>query len=177
MTPADDAPAPSADDPAEVPAVSPRAAQVLMAATYAAGAVGLAIGFGTVNSDPPSLTWAVLLTVVGAGGLSFVRHSIFHSSDAARIGWVTPGRNNFQIEVGIANFSWAAVALLAVLLGWGLKVEAATLLTFGLYLAGSATMLFLSGAKNRSRAIGPVIGMAVFGVMQVVLGLQGMAAA
>lgn len=163
--------------PASADSPSPRAAQILMAATYLAGAVGLGIGFATVNADPPSLTWAVLLVVVGAGGLSFIRHSIFHASDAARIGWVTPGRNNFQIEVGIANFAWAAVALLAVVMGWGLKVESATLLTFGIYLAGSATMLLLGGSQQRSRSLGPVIGMAAFGVMQIVLGLQGMAAA
>ena len=148
-----------------------------MIATYIAGVVGLFIGFSTINSDPPSLTWAVLLVVVGGGGLSFVRHSLFHRSDAARIGWTTEGRNNFQIEVGIANFAWAAVALLAVALGWGLRVEAATLLTFGIYLAGSATMLLSSSSAERSRSLGPVIGMAAFGVMQIILGLLGMAAA
>lgn len=98
-------------DTSSVPAAQPmaagdpRAARLLMIATYIAGMVGLFIGFFTVSNDPPSLTWAVLLVVGGAGGLSFVRHSLFHRSDAARIGWTSEGRNNFQIEVGIANFA------------------------------------------------------------------------
>ncbi|MDQ1245735.1 MAG: hypothetical protein QG597_102 [Actinomycetota bacterium] len=147
-----------------------------MMVTYVAGAVGLFIGFATVSADSPSLTWAVVLIVVAGGGLSFVRHSIFHRSDAARMGWTSPGRNNFQIEVGIANLSWAAVALVAVILDWGIAVQAATLLTFGTYLAGSAAMLVLSSSKNRSRSLGPVIAMALFGVMQIVLGVLGMSA-
>lgn len=147
-----------------------------MFATYIAGAVGLFIGFATVSADPPSLTWAVLLVVVAGGGLSFVRHSIFHRSDAARMGWTSPGRNNFQIEVGIANLAWAAVGLLAIILGWGITVQAATLLTFGIYLAGSATMLLLSSAEHRSRSLGPVIAMALFGLMQIVLGFLGISA-
>jgi hypothetical protein len=155
---------------------SPAAARVLMMATYLVGAVGLFIGFGTVNTSPASLSLAVLLVVVCGGGLSFVRHSLFAASDAARIGWTTPGRNNFQIEVGIANFAWAAVALLAILFDWGLAVESAMLLTFGMYLAGSASMLLFGSAVERSRALGPVIGMAVFGVMQIVLGALGLAA-
>ena len=155
----------------------PRVARQLMIATYVAGMVGLFIGFFTVNSDPPSLTWAVLLVVTISGGLSFVRHSIFRRSDAARIGWITERRNNFQIEAGIANFAWATVALLAVIFDWGLRVEAATLLTFGIYLAGSATMLLVSSSEDRSRSLAPVIGMATFGVMQIILGLLGMNAA
>lgn len=163
--------------PQSAAAGNPRAAHLLMIATYLTGMVGLFIGFFTVNNDPPSLTWAVLLVVVGGGGLSFVRHSLFHRSDAARIGWISQGRNNFQIEVGIANFAWAAVALLAVVLDWGLSVQAATLLTFGIYLAGSATMLLLSSRAERSRSVGPVVGMVAFGVMQIILGLLGMSAA
>lgn len=153
-----------------------RPAKLLMAATYLAGAIGLFIGFSTINADPPSLTWAVLLVVVAGGGLSFVRHSLFPGSDAVRLGWTSERRNNFQIEVGIANFAWAAVALLAVVLDWGLQVQAATLLTFGIYLAGSATMLLLSSSDDRSRSLGPVLGMAAFGVMQIVLGVMGMSA-
>lgn len=156
---------------------SPAAARILMMATYLVGAVGLFIGFGTVNASPSSLSLSVFLVVVCGGGLSFVRHSLFAASDAARIGWTSPGRNNFQIEVGIANFAWAAVALLAILFGWGLAVESVMLLTFGMYLAGSASMLLLSSAAERSRALGPVIGMAIFGVMQIVLGSLGLAAA
>ena len=151
-----------------------RPAKLLMAATYLVGIVGLFIGFTTITADPPSLTWSVLLVVVFGGGLSFVRHSLFPGSDAVRLGWTSKQRNNFQIEVGIANFAWAAVALLSIVLDWGLQVQAATLLTFGIYLAGSSTMLLLSSRDDRARSLGPVLGMAAFGVMQIVLGVMGM---
>lgn len=154
-----------------------RPAKLLMAATYVAGVVGLFIGFMTVNNDPPSLTWAVLLVVVAGGGLSFVRHSLFPGSDSVRLGWTSERRNNFQIEVGIANFAWAAVALLAIVFDWGIQVQAATLLTFGIYLAGSATMLLLSSGDDRARSMGPVVAMAAFGVMQIILGMTAIGTA
>ena len=135
-----------------------RPAKFLMAATYVTGVVGLFIGFMTVNNDPPSLTWAVLLVVVAGGGLSFVRHSLFPGSDSVRLGWTSERRNNFQIEVGIANFAWAAVALLAVVFDWGIQVQAATL-------------LLLSSGDDRARSMGPVVAMAAFGVLQIILGM------
>lgn len=65
----------------------PRFSRWLMTLTYLLGGVGLAVGIGTVTSDPPSLSLAVLLTVGGAGIVSFLRHAVFHRSDAARMGW------------------------------------------------------------------------------------------
>lgn len=64
------------------PAVSAR----LMLATYIVGGVGIAVGLYTLPMTPPSLTLACLLAVGGTGLLSFVRHSVFHRSDAARMG-------------------------------------------------------------------------------------------
>jgi len=66
-----------------------------MILTYIAGAAGLFIGFATVQQNPPSLTIATLLAVTTSGILSFLRHSIFHRSDAVRMGWDLGKTNNF----------------------------------------------------------------------------------
>ena len=66
---------------------STRPANVLMAVTYAVGALGIGIAFSTLGDDPPSLTWAALLAVGAGGILSFVRHALFHRADAERMGW------------------------------------------------------------------------------------------
>ncbi len=154
----------------------PRPSALVMYATYAVGAIGLFIGFTTVTKDPPSLTLATLFAVGGGGLLSFVRHSLLHRSDAARMGWDYGRRNNFQIEVGLANLAWGLVAVLAVVLDWGLAVQAATFLTFGIYLTAVALMQVVSPGGKR-RALGPMIGIASFGILLIVVGFLGMAAA
>ncbi len=154
----------------------PRPSAVLMALTYVAGGVGVAVGFSTVSGEDPSLTVAVLLSVGLAGFLSFLRHSVFHRSDAARMGWDMGRRNNFQIEVGIANLAFALLAVLAVVLDWGLVAEASAFLVFGFYLAGSAVMVVTSPRDEQSRPWAPVAGMAVFAGMLIAIGFMGMAA-
>lgn len=147
-----------------------------MAATYVAGGVGIAVGFATVTAEPPSLAGATLLAVGLAGGLSFLRHAVFHRSDAVRMGWDLGKRNNFQIEVGLANLAWALTGVLAVLLDWGIRAQAATLLTFGFYLLGVTAMQVVSPGGAR-RGAGPMIALGLFGLMLAVLGILGMRAA
>lgn len=159
---------------APAPAASTRPSFVLMVLTYVAGGVGLAIGFGTVGDD--DLTLACVLAVGVVGVLSFVRHSLFHRSDAARMGWDLGRRNNFQIEVGLANLAWGLVALLAATLDWGLAVEAAMFLVIGIYLTSVAVMVAcFPGGRARAPAVLAVT--ALFGVMLLVLGVMGMSAA
>jgi hypothetical protein len=147
-----------------------------MWATYLAGGVGIAIAFSTLGDTPATLDWGCLLAVGVSGILSFVRHSVFHRSDAARMHWDLGVRNNFQIEVGLANLAWGLVAILAVLLDWGLVAQATTFLIFGIYLLGVVGMQVVSpGGKRRS--IGPLIAMAAFGMMLVLVGILGMNAA
>lgn len=170
------APAEALGAPTEAPA-SPRPAVLLMIATYVLGAVGVFVGFSTLNASPPSLRWAALIAVGGAGVLSFVRHALFHRSDAARMGWSMGRRNNFQIEVGIANLAWGLVAILAAVLDWGLAAQAVTFLVFGLYLGGCAIMLVTTPSAERTRPWRQVVGMAAFAVALLWLGFAGMAAA
>ncbi len=147
-----------------------------MALTYAVGAVGLVVGFSTVGDDPASLSLAALLAVGGGGILSFVRHSLLHRSDAARMGWDLGVRNNFQIEVGIANLSWGVVAVLAVVLDWGLAVESAMFLTFGAYLTLCGLMVLTTPKGEHRRDPASLIGLLSFGVMLLVVGGLGMRA-
>ena len=166
------------DDPHSPAPPDTRPATALMAATYALGAVGAFIGYTTLSADPPSLTWAALLAVGGGGLLSFVRHSLFFRSDAARMGWQSGSgqRNNFQIEVGLANLAWGLLAVLAVVFGWGLAVESAAFLTFGFYLAAVAVMLLTTPHGERTRPWRQVIAMGLFAAVLIHLGVLGMAA-
>ena len=156
----------------------PKYSALLMGATYAIGTAGVAIGLSTVHDDPPSLTLACLLAVGGGGFLSWVRHSIFHRSDAIRMGWDFGSRNSFQIEVGIANLAWALLAFLAVILDWGIVAEAASMLVFGFYLGAVALMVvFGPRDEHAKRAWMPIVGMGIFATLLIVVGLQGMNAA
>jgi hypothetical protein len=162
---------------AAAPPVSPKPALWLMIGTYVVGAVGVFIGFYTISEDRPSLSIAALLAVGAGGLLSFVRHSIFHASDAARMGWDLGRRNNFQIEVGLANLAWGLLAILAVTLRWGLMAEAASFLVFGLYLAAVALMLTFTPPDDRTRPWRQVAVMGSYAFVLLWLGFAGMAAA
>ena len=154
---------------------NPKISATLMNLTYLVGAIGLVIGFSTVKDDPATLSLAALLGVGATGVLSFLRHSVFNRSDAVRMGWDLGQRNNFQIEVGLANLAWGLIAIFAVALDWGLVAEAASFLAFGFYLDVVALMLIFSPGESR-RSWPAVIAMATFGVGLTVVGLMGMAA-
>lgn len=147
-----------------------------MAATYVVGAVGVFIGFNGLTSDPPSLRWGTLLAVGVGGVLSFVRHSLLHRSDAARMGWDLGRRNNFQIEVGLANLAWGLVAIIVVALNLPMATQAAMCLTMGVYLFSVFVMQLLFPGGQR-RGIGPLIGIGAFGVALIIMGGMGLAAA
>jgi hypothetical protein len=144
-----------------------------MVATYVTGGVGIALGFYGLSSDPASLTLATLLAVGLAGLLSFLRHSVFHRSDAVRMGWDLGRRNNFQIEVGLANLAWGLTGTAAVVFGWGIQAQATSMLTFGLYLVAVTVMQLISpGGKRRGPV--PLVSLGAFGLMLCVLGIWAM---
>ena len=88
-----------------------------MLLTYVMGGIGDFVGISTLQQDPPSLSVAGLLAVTGARVLSFIRHAIYNRSDAVNGGWDYGQRNNFQIEVGLANLAWGVFAPLTVIFG------------------------------------------------------------
>jgi len=115
----------------------PRISQWLMTLTYVTGAVGYFIGFYKVGSDgaEAAVGPVALLSVGVVGVISMVRHSVFHRSDATRMGWDLGRRNNFQIETGFANLAIGLPALAAVAFDWGVAVEAAFVFAYALYFA------------------------------------------
>lgn len=164
------------NDPAHGP-VSPTPASIAMFLTYAVAGYGIYLGLSSVTEKPPTLSAATLWAVGGGGGLSFIRHALLHRSDAVRSGWNFDRRNNFQIEVGLANLAWGLLGVLAVILDWGLKVEAASFLVFGFYISSVALMLAPSLGGQEPRSWFSTAVTAAFGVTLVWVGTLGMTAA
>ena len=157
----------------------PRIAHVIMVLTYLTAAPGLGLAIhGATERDVDYYNIGAILAVGVGGLLSFLRHSVFHRSDAIRLGWDTGVRNNFQIEAGIANLAWGLVAILAVACDWGAHVVGSSFLMFGLYLASSSVMLFSQrfekGASASSRSLGPLVAMASYGAVMMAAGILAM---
>lgn len=150
-----------------------------MLATYLAGAVGIYLALSGMLADPVHISWGTALAVGVTGILSFVRHSIFHRADAARMGWDLGRRNNFQIEVGLANLAWGSVALVAAIADWGLAVQAAMFLTMGGYMTAVAVMQwFWPGADEGDRRSPlPLIGLTSYAVALLAIGIWAMSLA
>ncbi|MCF8539600.1 MAG: hypothetical protein K9G12_04895 [Candidatus Nanopelagicales bacterium] len=167
---------PTNTPPTKSETVSPRPSAILMWLTYLVGGIGFFIGTFTLQSDPPSLSVAALLAVTATGVLSFFRHAVFNRSDAVRGGWDYGMRNNFQIEVGLANLAWGVFAALAVILDWGLIAVASSFLVSGLYFAFVTIFVVVTG-DIKDRKIGPLIGIAVWALMVLGMGWMGISAA
>jgi hypothetical protein len=71
--------------------------------------------------------------------LAFVRHVLFHKSDAARLGWETD-RPDWMFEVGFANLAFGFMGFLAVFAKWGTQAQAVVLLGYALYLFQAAML-------------------------------------
>ena len=147
-----------------------------MWATYAVGGLGIFMGLYLLGTGDTAAaaSWVCACAVGGAGLLSFVRHSIFHRSDAARMGWDLGRRNEFQIEVGLANLAWGVVGIAAWALAWGTTAQGAVIIIFGLYLLFAA-LLHLSdifkAPDEGGRRFGPLIATTVFAVFLLVPGV------
>ena len=128
----------------------PRIAKVLMQVTWVVGGIGLFFGLNALSSGQISsaVQWVALWSVGGVGLLSFVRHSVFHRSDALRMGWDLGKRNDFQIEVGFANLAWGVVALIASSLDWGTTTLGSLILVFGIYMLQAAVLHLFDRKRN-----------------------------
>ena len=131
----------------------PRIAKVLMQVTWVVGGIGLFFGFSALSSGRISTAfqWVALWSVGGVGLLSFVRHAVFHRSDAVRMGWDLGRRNDFQIEVGFANLAWGVVSLVASSLDWGTMTLASLILVFGIYMLQAAVLHLFERERNPQR--------------------------
>ncbi len=153
----------------------PAISRWLMRATYAVGGIGLFVSFWLMSSGnrEAAAAWASAVAVGGAGLLSFVRHSVFHRSDAARMNWDLGRRNDFQIEVGLANLAWGVTGVAAWALDWGTRAEGGITIVFGLYLLGAA-VLHASELRQPEESGGgrlaPTLATAAFAVMLLAAG-------
>ena len=131
----------------------PRISKALMQVTWLVGGIGLFFGLNALSSGQVSaaVRWVALWSVGGVGLLSFVRHAVFHRSDAVRMGWDLGRRNDFQIEVGFANLAWGVVAIVASCLNWGTKALGCLILVFGIYMLQAAVLHLLESARNPRR--------------------------
>lgn len=160
----------------------PKPAAIAMMVGNVIGAVGLILGFVRLSAGGTEAIKPVALLVVGIlGVVSFVRHSILHASDAARMKWDLGGRtDNFQIEVGMANLAWGLVAIAAVLLDWGTYAQAALTLVFGLYLLFAASIhlrIFFSGPSAERRSVAQVLPITIMSLLTLFFAFVGLAAA
>ena len=104
------------------------------------GAVGIFFGFYYLSGNTQTALSIVLATTVGiVGVLAFVRHVVFHKSDAARLGWQTD-RPDWMFEVGFANLAFGLIGLLAVFLKSGTQAQALILLGYAIYLLQAAIL-------------------------------------
>jgi hypothetical protein len=155
----------------EQPVVSSR----LMTATYVVSGLALFMAFYRLGQgeDAAAAAWASAGVVGTAGVLSFFRHSVFHRSDAARMGWDYGRRNDFQIEVGLANLAVGLVAIGAWALGWGTAAEGAVVLVYAVYMLGATAMHgseLRRSSENGGGRPGPLIATAAYAVALGYLG-------
>lgn len=153
-----------------------KAAGFTMALTYAFGALGIGLAFSTAFQPDPDLRWGCLFAVGVAGILSFVRHSLMHRGDAARMGWDTGATNPFQIEVGLANLAWGVLAVVAVVLSWGLAVYSACFLVFGFYMAFVTAFKAIRAGSGHPGEWRTVIPAATFAALLIIIGAAGFSA-
>jgi hypothetical protein len=150
-------------------------ARVLHVLELVAGILGLGVGFSRLPDAACALA-VVTPTAVGLVGLSaFLRHFVFHQSDARRLGWES-GRPEFQYEVGFANLAFALVAFLAYFGGWGVGAMVAVVLGFGLYLLQAAllhTWQSVRGDGGLRRFLRSALPALVFSLCMIYLATSG----
>ena len=141
-----------------------------------AGILGLGVGLSRLP-DAASALAIVTPTAVGLVGLlAFVRHFVFHESDAKRLGWESTGAE-FQYEVGFANLAFALVALLAYFGGWAVAAQVAVVFGYGLYLLQAAllhTWQSVRGEGRLRRLLQSALPALVFSLLMIYLAVSAM---
>jgi hypothetical protein len=140
------------------------------------GAVGVALGFYYLPVKPDTALGITVVTTVGiVGVLAFVRHVVFHKSDAKRLGWETE-RPDWMFEVGFANLAFGAMGFLSVFGGWGARAQAVVLLGYAFYLAQAALWhgyrYFTDGKKSPARLWRSCLAALLFAGMMIFFALD-----
>ena len=149
-----------------------------MQLTWIVGGIGLWNGFNSISSgDVESATqWVSAWAVGGVGLLSFVRHAVFHRSDALRMGWDYGERNDFQLEVGFANLAWGAVAITGMYQRWDTQTLGAIVLLVGIYMLQAAVLHLLELKEAKNPRYGSKLASTAYAVCMLWLGIKSLSA-
>lgn len=141
------------------------------------GVIGVWVGLSLLPNAASALE-VVTPTAVGlAGLLAFIRHFVFHESDAKRLGWESSTGAEFQYEVGFANLAFALVAFLAYFGGWAVAAQIAVVLGYGLYLLQAAllhTWQSVRGEARLRRLLQSALPALVFSLLMIYLAVSAM---
>ena len=151
-------------------------ALALHLAGMAAATVGIFFGFLYLSSEPAKALAIVTGTGVGiVGFLAFLRHVVFHRSDAARLGWQTE-RPDWQFEVGFANLAFGLLGCTVALWRPSYPAFFVVLLGYSAYLAQAAALhlyRYLTDAeRSPARLWRSVIATALFAAMLAVFAVH-----
>ena len=144
-------------------------ALALHLAGMAAATVGIFFGFLYLSADPAKALAIVTATGVGVVGvLAFVRHVVFHRSDAARLGWQAE-RPDWQFEVGFANLAFGLLGCAVAFRSPSYPAFFVVLLGYSAYLAQAAVLhlyrYLTDGERSPARLWRSVVATALFAVM------------
>lgn len=143
------------------------------------GSVGIFFGFYFLSEgDKPMALHIVTATTTGIVGiLAFIRHVIFHKSDAIRLGWETD-RPDWMFEVGFANLAFGVIGMLTAFAPWGMIPQSIVLLGYAIYLFQAAMLhtwrYFTDETKSPARLWRSSIGTFLFAVMMTFFALKGL---
>lgn len=105
------------------------------------------------------------------GVLAFVRHVIFHRSDAIRLGW-SVDHPEWQLEVGFANLAFGLPALFMATISPSYPAFFVLLAAYGLYLAQAAILHGIGYIKKRPQPLKkPILSVMATGIFAVMLGI------
>ena len=157
---------------------NPKASKALLQLSWIIGGIGFWNAFNSIGSgDVDAATqWISAWAVGGVGLLSFIRHAVFHKSDAARMGWDYGQRNDFQLEVGFANLAWGVAAIVGFIQGWDTQTLGALVLVVGIYMLQAAILHFLEPKEAKNPRYGSKLTNLAYAVCMLWLGIKAISA-
>ena len=144
------------------------------------GSVGIFLGFYFLSDgNSPMALHIVTATTVGVVGiLAFIRHVVFHKSDALRLGWETD-RPDWMFEVGFANLAFGVIGIITSFTNWGMIPQAVILLGYAIYLFQAAMLhtyrYITDETKSPARLWRSSIATFLFAAMMTFFALKGLA--
>lgn len=145
-------------------------AKLFAIARYIVGGVGLFIGLSLLNTNLTKAVAVTSLTAVGLVGLiSFVSHVMLHAQDARLIGLKAKG-DDFQFEVGFANFAFGTTAVISYFAHWGIQANTVLILAYAVYLLQAGILHSTKSLAGKKKDIvhfvrGGLISFAYSGLM------------